>query len=181
MKHLNKVTSVLIALLALATAVMAQELKMSTYTTVTSVNVGTSLGVVLPGYIGDIELGGFYEKYNQSFRSLEPGYTGANPISNFKGIYSSFSLTGSNNMDLSLNLRIGVTDQKNTAIIPSLGLERYINSYTGVGVAALLTGSSPSLQVKLTFNPSGSGGRMHRQAEYSARRSYYRALRKRWF
>ena len=54
----------IILILAAASCCNAQELKLSTYIEKTKMSpkLGHSLGLVFPGYLGDMEVGGFYQK-----------------------------------------------------------------------------------------------------------------------
>lgn len=175
MKTLSKIISISIILMMPDTS-FSQTVKASIYSALKSQSKGTSMGIQLPGFIGDIEIGAFYESYANTIGNAEQSGSASSLVST-KGIYCSFSMVSTKNWDVNLATKIG-TAGEGVVINPSIGADYYINSFVGVGLETKLEVMKPVVQAKLIFNVFGAKNRLARQTKYARNKEYFRSLRR---
>lgn len=175
MKTLSKIIVISILIL-LPVIAFSQTLKMSVYSASKLSSKGASFGVQLPGFIGDIELGTFYETYTTRYGSIEQGNR-SEIVTNTKGIYTSFSLVSVKKWDVNLGAKIG-TAGAGVVINPSLGADYYVNQFVAIGLETKLEVMKPVLQAKLIFNVFGAQNRLARQSKYAKNKAYFKSLRR---
>jgi hypothetical protein len=145
-----RIISLLPITMLLASVAFSQSLKVSTYTEVTRVSpkVGTSIGIVLQGYAGNIEIGGFYQKNSVTSQTE---YKSRMSEQNFKGIYGAFSFYNNDLVDLSFKVRTGTINDEIFAIVPSVHGEFSLTQSFGFTLGAGVRVGMPSGHAGLTL------------------------------
>ncbi|SMD36007.1 hypothetical protein SAMN04488029_2655 [Reichenbachiella faecimaris] len=171
MKTLYKIFTITI-LIWLPRFVDAQTLKTSVYSGAKPRAIsGVSIGVQLPGFIGDIEVGGFYETHSK-FTTDSNGEESREVIG-AQGILASFSVASTRKLNVNFGTKIGLI-RDGVFIHPSLTAEYYLSDIVSVGVESRLANMTPAFQAKLSFYMFGAQDRKFRQAKYKARKESYR-------
>ncbi|MEO9851332.1 MAG: hypothetical protein ABJE80_01575 [Reichenbachiella sp.] len=174
MKTISKLTVIAILIL-LPVTTFSQTLKASLYSAFKLSSRGATVGVQLPGFIGDIEFGAFYDSYEGSYRT-EQDFSDKT-VTSTAGIYTTFSMVSVKNWDVSIGAKVGTTGD-GIVINPGLGLDYYVNNYFGVGLETKLEVMKPVIQGKLVFNVFGGQNRIARQSKYARNKEYFKSLRK---
>ncbi|MEO9967827.1 MAG: hypothetical protein ABJF11_18690 [Reichenbachiella sp.] len=177
MKTLNKII-IISSILLMPKITFSQTIKASLYSAEPSSHGGASIGASLPGYIGDIGFGAFYEVTPALSNNTESN-SHSIQYSNKKGMYASFSFVSVEKWDLYVIARVAVVDGA-FGVSNFLGAEHYINQFVSAGVEVKANIMKPMIQGKLSFCVFGAQNRVARQYKYSKRRAYYKNLRKRY-
>ena len=148
-----------IALILAATAqCSAQGLKGSAYMerTISSPKMGYSAVLLFPGYMGDYEIGGFYQKATQGNvnemdkREMETSLYG---LQVGVGFLQSARFNGS------FNLRIGLANGSRLAILPSVCIDYMITPSLGIGLGLSERQFLPTYMTKIIIKTNGIGKR----------------------
>lgn len=153
MKKIDKFITLSFLFLSMNHYVNAQQIRISTYTEVTVVSpkVGTFVGIVFPGYIGNIEIGGFYQQSSSlGFGTQEQERRGVFER-NFKGLYTAFSMYHVKKLDVNLNVRVGTMNNESFSIIPTVQGDYQVSRYMSIGVGGGLRNFMPSFMAKVSI------------------------------
>ncbi|UXP32120.1 hypothetical protein N6H18_17395 [Reichenbachiella agarivorans] len=178
MKTLKTMLAITI-LTAITNNIFGQDLKLSVYSKPNRElsNMGTSIGLLLLGTIGDIEVGAFYEKNNQFNTQKVNTDINIQNSANYSGIYSTIYLLGTKNLVAGINMRAGMVNTDRVVITFAAVTEYYINHNISVGAAARFISKTPVIEAKLSLNLAGSKRRTQRQKKYAENKNFYRTLR----
>jgi hypothetical protein len=109
------------AILALGASFTFAQVNARLYTEVTHVSpkIGTALTYSVPGYIGDIQLGVFYQK--SAAVVGDPNEAMQTPYEKeFYGLFTSFTMLDKQMFELDLDIRTGMANGSNFVITPSV-------------------------------------------------------------
>ncbi|MEQ6119087.1 hypothetical protein [Reichenbachiella sp. MALMAid0571] len=166
-----KLLPVIILILAVATYSNGQGIKATTYIEKTKMSpkLGHSIGVVFPSYLGDMELGGFYQKSMTS----NSGEYASNRLmeEKFYGFYIGISFIQTEHINVNFNLRTGTVNDKFLAITPSVFSDLMISRSLGIGVGLGMRNLQPTYSGRIILKMSGSNGD-YSGYNYSQRRTY---------
>lgn len=143
-----------LTILSLAVSVASAQVNARLYTEVTHVSpkVGTAVTYSLPGYIGDIELGVFYQK--SAAQIGDPTETMQTPYEEqFYGLWTSFTMLDKPRYELDLDIRTGMVNSSNFVITPSVRgafkLGQKLNINLGIGTRCFRPTYTAGISVKL--------------------------------
>ena len=165
-----KLLPIIILILAAATYSNAQGIKGTSYIEKTKMSpkLGHSVGVVFPGYLGDMELGGFYQKAmvsnnaeSASKRVIEE---------KVYGFYIGISFIQSKRINVNFNLRTGSVNDQFLVITPSVFSDVMISKFLGIGLGVGMRNLQPTYSGRIILKMSGSSG--YSKHNYSQRNSY---------
>ncbi|MEQ6118402.1 hypothetical protein, partial [Reichenbachiella sp. MALMAid0571] len=125
----------IILILAAASCSNAQELKLSTYIEKTKMSpkLGHSLGLVFPGYLGDMEVGGFYQR-NMLSHNAETTSKKQIIEEQFYGFYMGISFIQRQKVNVNFNVRTGLVNGSLLAITPSVFSDFMLSDALGFGL-----------------------------------------------
>lgn len=176
MKTISKITMIIL-LTIWSIAAFSQTVKTSIYSPFKLSGKGAEVGVQLPGYIGDMEFGIFYETFTMEYGTVEEG-TLEEKKTQIKGVYATFSVLSVNKWDINLGAKLG-TAGSGLVVSPNLGVDYYVSNRFGIGTEAKLEMMKPVLQAKLIFNVFGAQNRIARQTKYKENKEHFRNLKSR--
>lgn len=140
-------------LIAMTASLGFAQINARLYTEVTHVSpkMGTALSYSIPGYIGDIELGVFYQK-----SASEVGDPNENMQRNYEkefyGVLTSFTMIDKQIFELDIDIRTGMVNSSNFVITPSvragLKLGQKLSINAGVGTRCFRPTYTAGLSVK---------------------------------
>ncbi|MEQ6119010.1 hypothetical protein [Reichenbachiella sp. MALMAid0571] len=166
-----KLLPIIILLLVATTYSNAQGIKATTYIEKTKMSpkLGHSIGVVFPSYLGDMELGGFYQKSMIS----NSGEYASNRLmeEKFYGFYIGISFIQTERINVNFNLRTGTVNDKFLAITPSVFSDLMISKALGIGVGLGMRNLQPTYSGRIILKMSGLNGGYSKH-NYSQRRTY---------
>lgn len=156
MKTLKKIITVSVLIMSLYQTGSAQGIKISTYTEITQMSpkTGTAVGLVFPGYIGNIEVGGFYQTAAAILFNNESSTASRKSEKDFKGGYIAFSVMHKKKFEANLHVRVGTINNETFSIIPSLQGEYRVNKYLGIGGGLGVRSLRPSYILKVSLRMS---------------------------
>lgn len=142
-----KVLPIIFFILIVVMSSNAQGLKFSTYVeqTIATPKLGYSLGVVMPGYAGDFEVGGFFQKSALNERTERTKKT---IEQQFYGMYMSVSFIQSDKINVNFSFRTGLVNSHILVITPSLFTDIMLTDLIGVGAGIRLRNFIPTGQVR---------------------------------
>lgn len=175
MKTISKIAMILL-LTIWSIAAFSQTVKTSVYSPFKLSGKGVSTGVQLPGFIGDMEFGAFFETHTVQYGNVEQG-TLVEKTTHIKGAYASFSVVSVRKWDINLGAKLG-TAGSGLVVSPNIGVDYYVSNYFGIGTEAKVEVMKPVLQAKLFFNIFGAQNRIARQSKYKENKDYFRSLRR---
>jgi hypothetical protein len=148
----------------------AQGIKISSYmeATYSTPKLGTSATILLPGYMGDYEIGGFYQK------KLDVIINDVNTkqIENtLYGFQVGAEFLHMRRFNVNFSIRVGLTDQSLLIILPSLGAEYMLTSIIGVGAGVSYRNFVPAFTGKL-FIKTYDMDRFKKEEVYRQKRMY---------
>ncbi|UXP33723.1 hypothetical protein N6H18_07125 [Reichenbachiella agarivorans] len=161
-----------------------QDLKLSLYSMPSRGlgDIGTSMGFLLPGTIGDIEVGAYYERnrYLGKNENSENSDTSNSftTSANYTGIYTTLYLLGTKNLVAGINARAGMVDTDKVVITFAAIAEYYVKENLALGVSARFISQLPVVEMKASLNLAGVAGRIKRQEKYAETKVFYQNLRK---
>ena len=162
----------IILILAAASMCNAQELKLTTYIEKTKMSpkLGHSLGVVFPGYLGDIEVGGFYQK-NMLTNTAETTSKRVIMEEQFYGFYVGISFIQRDKINVNFNLRVGLVNESMLAITPSVFTDFMLSNALGFGLGVGMRNLQPTYtgRVILKLNNSYSGHNYRQKSTFRYR------------
>ena len=141
------------AIFALGATAASAQINARLYTEVTHVSpkIGTAVTYSLPGCVGDIELGVFYQK--SASQIGDPSERMQTPYEKeFYGLLTSFTMLDKSFFELDLDLRTGIANGSNFVITPSvnaglkLGQQLKINA--GIGTRCFRPTYTAGIAVK---------------------------------
>lgn len=152
---MKKLISISVIILGIATQVLAQELRVSSYVETTSVSpkLGVSIGRV--SEFG-IEYGGFY----QESKILEAWLMSAEGTANlprfyektFYGLFFNYPVVSSDNFDVLFNVRTGVVNKLYFVITPSFMANYKPGNRISLGAGIGIRSFRPTLQSSISIN-----------------------------
>lgn len=148
----------------------AQEIKSSLYSDAAgpSLASGMSVSMILTGFSGDIEIGGFYEVASQTIYNGDE----AEGPREFRGVNTSISMMAGNKVDVGFNLKAGFENQSTAVyLLPALTAEYYLTPKVSVGGSAVLRDYIPTGQLKVSFYTGNTMSRRLKRAQYAMRRT----------
>ncbi len=136
-------------IIAVAVSAQAQGLKGTTYIEKTKMSpkMGHSLGVVLPGYLGDMELGGFYQK-----AMTNPGVESTRRRiveEKFYGMYMSVSFVQTQRLNMNFNIRAGAVNDRYLVITPSVYSDLMLTGSLGIGAGLGMRNLQPTYNARV--------------------------------
>ncbi|PIB36468.1 hypothetical protein BFP72_14210 [Reichenbachiella sp. 5M10] len=181
---MNKLKSFIIItiLVSIVQFSFGQDLKLSIYNMPARgiKDTGTSVGFLLPGCIGDIEVGGYYER-NSYFDKASSDSTDfindRTSTSSYSGVYSTIYLLGSEKFVGGVNMRAGMVDAKKVVITFAAIAEYNVNENLSIGASARFISKLPVLEAKISTTIGTFGNRAKRQQKYKEAKEYYRSMR----
>ena len=123
----------IILILAATAQCSSQSFKGSAYMerTISSPKMGYSALLLFPGYIGNYEIGGFYQKTIQgNVNEMDPREI----ENNLFGLQMGIEFYKTSKFTVDFNLRMGLVNGTRLAIINSLGVEYMITPIIGIGL-----------------------------------------------
>lgn len=154
-----------VLILAAASCCNAQELKLSTYIEKTKMSpkLGHSLGLVFPGYLGDMEVGGFYQK-NMLVDHTESTSKRRVVEEQFYGFYMGISFIQREKVNVNFNVRTGLVNGSMLAITPSVFSDFMLSEALGFGLGLGMRNLQPTYTGRLILKLNNqSGGRNYKQ------------------
>ncbi|PIB34752.1 hypothetical protein BFP72_04690 [Reichenbachiella sp. 5M10] len=153
----------------------AQDLKLSVYSTPSMgrSDFGTAVGILLPGGIGDIEVGGFFEKNGYLGEGSDDDVSSM-IAKDYTGIYTTIYLVGNEKIGFGVNMRGGAFDAEKFLITFAAVAEYYINPHLAVAASARFIDELPRIEGRLSINLSGKRNRTKRQEKYASAWSQYK-------
>ncbi len=168
---LVKLLPIIMLILVATTYSKAQGIKATTYIEKTKMSpkLGHSVGVVFPSYLGDMELGGFYQKSMTS----KIGEYNSNRLmeEEFYGFYIGISFIQTERINVNFNLRTGSVNDRFLAITPSVFSDFMVSRFLGVGVGLGMRNLQPAYSGSIILKMTGSNGGYSKH-NYSQRRTY---------
>ena len=164
----------LIPIILILTAVScnAQELKLSTYIEKTKMSpkLGHSLGLVFPGYLGDMEVGGFYQR-NMLSHNMETTSKKQIIEEQFYGFYIGISFIQRQKVNVNFNLRTGLVNGSLLAITPSVFSDFMLSDALGFGLGLGMRNMQPTYtgRVILKLNNNYGGHSYRRKSAFKYR------------
>ena len=154
----------IILILAAATCCNAQELKLSTYIEKTKMSpkLGHSLGLVFPGYLGDMEVGGFYQK-NMLTNRVETTSKRVIMEEQFYGFYIGISFIQREKINVNFNLRAGLVNDSMLAITPSVFSDFMLSNALGFGLGLGMRNLQPTYTGRVILKLNNNGGHNYRR------------------
>ena len=116
-----KTQIITLILIALTASIGCAQINARLYTEVTHVSpkIGSAISYSVPGYIGDIELGVFYQK--SASQVGDPTETLNKPYEEeFYGLLTSFTMIDKQLFELDIDIRTGLVNSSNFVITPSV-------------------------------------------------------------
>ncbi len=143
-------------IIAVAVSAQAQGLKGATYVEKTkmTLKMGHSVGVTLPGYLGDMEVGGFYQK-----AMVDPGVESTRRKvieEKFYGLYMGVSFLQTQRVNMNFNVRAGAVNDKYLVITPSVYSDVALTSFLAVGAGLGMRNLMPTYQARVTVKLGNS-------------------------
>lgn len=166
-----KLLPIIILLLVVTSYGRAQGVKVTSYIEKTKMSpkVGHSIGMVFPGYLGDMELGGFYQK------SMASNYEGSASSrimeEKFFGFYIGVSFVQTKRLNLIFNLRTGSVNDEFLTITPSVFSDFMISKFLGVGVGMGMRNLQPTYSGRIILKMSNMNSQ-NTKNNYSQKRTY---------
>ena len=153
-----KLLPIILLILVATTYSKAQGIKATTYIEKTKMSpkLGHSVGVVFPSYLGDMELGGFYQKAMVS-NNAEPA---PNRVieEKFYGFYIGISFIQTERVNVNFHLRSGSVNDQFLAITPSVFSDVMISRFLGIGMGIGMRNLQPTYSGRIILKMSGSNG-----------------------
>ncbi|MEQ9379212.1 MAG: hypothetical protein RIG68_28740 [Imperialibacter sp.] len=152
-----------ILIIAAAASSNAQGVKATSYIEKTKMSpkMGYSVGVVLPGYLGDMELGGFYQKAMN-----EQGESTYRKIveEKFYGMYLGVSFIQTERVNVSFKVRAGSVNDKFLLLTPSVFSDVMISRSLGFGFGLGMRNLQPTYTGRLVLKLSNSNQGLSRHS-----------------
>lgn len=166
MKNLKQI--ILISVLCIMSAsAWSQDIKLSMYSTPSSgrKEIGTAVGILLPGAIGDIEVGAFYER--NGYLNGEDSDAKNVVSKDYTGLYTTMYLVGNEKLSFGANIRGGYFDSEKFIITFAALAEYYVNPNVALGASVRFIDELPKIEGRMSFNLAGSRNRKSRHAKYA--------------
>ena len=167
-----KMLPIILILAAVSYSSNAQELKLSTYIEKTKMSpkLGHSLGLVFPGYLGDMEVGGFYQR-NMLTNTTESTSKRVIMEEQFYGFYIGISFIQREKVNVNFNLRAGLVNESMLAITPSVFTDFMLSNALGFGLGVGMRNLQPTYtgRVILKLNNSYSGHNYRQKSTFRYR------------
>lgn len=166
MKNLKQIILVTVLSFVAASA-FSQDLKLSIYSTPTMgrSEIGGAAGVLLPGSIGDIEVGGFYER-NGYLNNEATGDVKSVVEKDYAGVYTTLYLIGNEKLSFGANMRGGFFDADKFIITFAAVAEYYVNPNVALAASVRFIDELPKIEGRVSFNLAGNKNRLKRQDQY---------------
>ena len=146
----------IILIIAAVSHCSAQGLKGTAYMerTISSPKTGYSVVLLFPGYLGDFELGGFYQKATQG--NVNDIDKTEMEISLF-GFQIGVGFIQTKKFNATLNLRVGLANGSELAILPSANVDYMITPSLGVGLGLSERQLLPTYMTRIIIKTGGKG------------------------